>query len=510
MGALGGLLGLGGGQSGTGINPSVAAGQVPGTTAIQNPATVDQANGAYGNVQNSMGSQNALLAALQGQNGLSLQNQAASGFQNLANGTGPNPAMAQLNQTTASNVAQTGAQMAGQRGASQNVGLMTRQVGQQGAATQQQAAGQAATMAAQQQLAGIQGLAGQANTMAGQQIGQVNANVGAQQSEQANLLNALSGQNNANIGMASNINNANAGLANTQLQGQQGMLGGLLNTIGGGSSMLGGARGGMVQGYDEGGQVDASAGPDIGSPSFSSDSGAAALAGGIGPKSGGGGGGGGGGGMMSMLPMLMMAAAEGGEVPMMAEGGAAPLSMFGQFLAGVQTGSGPSIGSASFGTSSGAAALKEGVTNAGKKLTSSSEPKTTPVGQSTAAKNNWGSTDLSAGKSVAPTSGATGLPMGGSMMAASGGEVPALLSKGERYLSPEKAEAVAAGKADPIKDGKKVPGSPKYPGNDYRNDVVKAELQPGGIVIPNEILQGKDAEKRAISFVQSVLAKHRK
>lgn len=116
------------------------------------------------------------------------------------------------------------------------------------------------------------------------------------------------------------------------------------------------------------------------------------------------------------------------------------------------------------------------------------------VSDSMAANQNWGSTDLPA--------------MG--MMAAQGGEVPIVVSKGERILSPDKAKAVAVGKADPIKDAKKVPGKPKYPGNDYRNDVVPAKEPPGAIVIPNEILQGPDREKRAISFVQSALAKHRK
>lgn len=60
-----------------------------------------------------------------------------------------------------------------------------------------------------------------------------------------------------------------------------------------------------AQHFDDGGSVAPANVPAT--PSFGSDSGAAALGG-----SGGGGGGGGGGGLMSMLPMLM-AAAEGGE-----------------------------------------------------------------------------------------------------------------------------------------------------------------------------------------------------
>lgn len=501
MGSLGGLLGLGGGQSGTGINPAVASGGMAGTSGIINPVDQGQTAAAYTGTQNSMQAQNALLAAMQGQNGLGLQSQAAQGYSNLANGVGPNPAQAQLAQNTAANVAQIGAQMAGQRGAGGNVGLMARQVGQQGAATQQNAVGQAATLQAQQQVQGLQGLAGQGNTIAGQQIGQTNANTGSQQAEQANLINAITGQNNTNVSQASNINNANAGLANTQLQGQQGMIGGLMNTIGGGASNMMGAHGGQVRRYEDGGEVETGGGADIGSPSFASDAGASALSGGIGPKSksGGGGGGGGGGGMMSMLPMLAAAAAKGGEIMKMADGGgvpAGPQSMFGQFLSNVAGGS-ASIGSPSFSTSGGAAALAQGAAAASKKgkdaLTSSSEGgKTTQSEVGSSDKFTTANTQGNQGEGMdaASTTDTFGSASPGAMMAFKGGMAKDLRTGG-------KVRAAAGGQAA-------VKG-----GDSYSNDKIPAMLSEHEIVLPRSVTMGDDPVGDSAKFVAAVLAKRR-
>lgn len=89
---------------------------------------------------------------------------------------------------------------------------------------------------------------------------------------------------------------------------------------------------------------------------------------------------------------------------------------------------------------------------------------------------------------------------------AKGGKVPVLLSPGEAYLSPEKAKAVAGKPSQVLAQAQRVPGKPQYPGNDYRNDVVPAKLSPGGIVIPNEVLQSKDPKKAAAAFVAAHLA----
>lgn len=51
-----------------------------------------------------------------------------------------------------------------------------------------------------------------------------------------------------------------------------------------------------------------------------------------------------------------------------------------------------------------------------------------------------------------------------SAMLASGGKVPVMLSPGERYLSPAAAKAAKEGKVDPMKAGQKVPGKAKVEG----------------------------------------------
>jgi hypothetical protein len=211
------LLGLGGGAGGTSFSLN------PGTNA-------NQVNTAYNQNQ-------ALLTALQGQNGLGNQSQVYNQLQNVAAGQGPNPAQAMLNQATGANVANQAALQAGQRGASQNVGLAARNAALAGTNAQQQAAGQGATMQANQAL-GALGQAGQlANTQAGQQIG-------ATQNEQNILQNANTA-----------YNQQQAGLAQTQMQGQQSMLSGVLGGIGALGGTVGNVAKGISQGMADGGLV---------------------------------------------------------------------------------------------------------------------------------------------------------------------------------------------------------------------------------------------------------------
>lgn len=238
MGAIGGLFGTAGGAGGTGFAS-------PEKTPIINPTNMDQINQAYAGNQSSMVAQRNLLDALQQQNGLQNQSNVYNQLQGVANGTGPNPAQAMLSQATGANVANQAALMAGQRGASQNVGLLARQAALQGAATQQQSAQQAATLQANQSLNAINSMGGLANTQASNQIGQTNANTQAQQGEQAALNNALAGYNNANVSSQGSVNSGNAGLAQTTMQGQQSTIGGLLNSAGSAAGLFG-AEGGDV------------------------------------------------------------------------------------------------------------------------------------------------------------------------------------------------------------------------------------------------------------------------
>lgn len=249
---MGFLNGLGGGSSPQGYN-------------IQKPVTSEEAMAAHTQSVDAIKQQQAFLTALQGQNGIQNQSnifgqqQALAGqLQNVANGTGPNPALAQLNQATGQNVANQAALMAGQRGAGANAGMLARQAGQQGGALQQQAVGQGATLQAQQQLAGMQALQnqqGMLGNLATQQVGQQSGATGAlnqySQAEQQQLLSAINNQNQAGIQNVSQQNQAQ-GQKNQQglgaifggggsLLGLAGGLGGAVSTIG---SLFGGGGGG--------------------------------------------------------------------------------------------------------------------------------------------------------------------------------------------------------------------------------------------------------------------------
>lgn len=209
----GGLLGaLSGGDSAI---PSIA-----------DPVTGQQIADASGNVGSSIAQQQAFAAAVQAQGGLQNQSNVYNQLQGVANGTGPNPAQAQLAQATGANVSNQAALMAGQRGASSNVGLIARQAGQQGAATQQQAAGQAATLQASQSL----GALGQLGGIAGQQV--------AEQQGALSSLGNTSLQNQGQVlGAAGQFNtdqvkNGNGAIASGQQQNGYEVQGGLLSGLG--------------------------------------------------------------------------------------------------------------------------------------------------------------------------------------------------------------------------------------------------------------------------------------
>jgi len=170
-GSIGGIFGVNGGASGTGFG---------GPTA--NPA--DPTGNA--NLANSY-------------------NQ----LQQVAQGNGPNPAMAQYNQ----NIQNQAKQQAGAISSVQGISpaLAARMASQQGSAAMQNSAGQGATTQAEQQL----GAMGQAASVAGQQ-----ASIAA--------------------GMQQNVNNANAGLAGGIMGQQSTAIGGMFNSAGQMMGMMGG------------------------------------------------------------------------------------------------------------------------------------------------------------------------------------------------------------------------------------------------------------------------------
>jgi len=90
---------------------------------------------------------------------------------------------------------------------------------------------------------------------------------------------------------------------------------------------------------------------------------------------------------------------------------------------------------------------------------------------------------------------------------AHGGEVPAMLSPGEKYLPPREVEEVAKGKKPVDKAGKIIPGRAKVDGDSLKNDTVHARLEEGGIVIPRSVMQSKNPSEQARKFVDAVLAR---
>lgn len=215
-----------------------------GSANIQNGTNQTQLNNSYTGTQNALNAQIGLTNTFspQASQVVNQQNLVAGQYENMINGTGPNPAQAQLAQATKHNVANQAALAAGQRGGSANVGLIERQAAQQGAGIQQEAAGQAATLGAQQQVTAGQNLAGLSEQQAGQAAGAVTGLNTAQQNEQNILQNANNSYNNAAVTMQSNLNNVNSQTA----AGNQAMMGNIISGIGGG--IAGGlfAHGGKV------------------------------------------------------------------------------------------------------------------------------------------------------------------------------------------------------------------------------------------------------------------------
>lgn len=237
MGAIAGQFGLAGGASGSGFAAPAAANIVKGVDA-------NQIGASYTSNQDALAQQKRLLDAINAANGVGNQNQVFNQLQGIASGA-INPAQNELNQNTGTNVANAAAVAAGTRGASNNVGLIARNAAQQGASTQQQAVGQAATLEANNKINAINAAGNIASTQAGNQITATNANTSANQAEQANLLNANASQNANEVASQGSVNSANSGLIQTSMKNQADAIGGALNSAG---AAFGLAEGGEVPG----------------------------------------------------------------------------------------------------------------------------------------------------------------------------------------------------------------------------------------------------------------------
>lgn len=477
------------GQNGTGANWRAQ------NAPIVNPVTGAQTTQAYNDAQTGLQQQQAFLQALQAQNGIGNQSDVYNNLKNIAAGNGPNPAQNALNQATSANVANQAALMAGQRGAGANVGLMARQAAQQGAATQQQAAGQGATMQAQQQMNAINQMGG----ISGQQVqNQANAVQGygtMAQNEQQNLLNAVSQYNNAAVGNASSQNSSNAGIANTIAGGQMKMMSGLINSAG---SAAMAATGGEVK-KDSVGQnpvmLADGAAPVMGAPNLGVNYDLPGPRSFVGRS------------LRSNTPSNTAPAAP------IAQAAPNPLALD-QKDSEVQAGQ----------------TIGKGAIAAGKAiggLFSSKEPsaadaiKDPDMGSQFANAVPAPSLGVDTSMPTAPE-----MPMfddGGmveqitkaapmiAMMLSKGGKVPALVSPGEMYLPPDKVAKVAKAKdkGDEIKkEAEKIPGKAKVKGDSLKNDTVPKTLEEGGIVIPRSIALADDMPKKAAAFIAAHLAKN--
>jgi hypothetical protein len=225
----------------------------PQAVPLQQTVTPEQLAQAQAQQQSAFGMNQNFANAVMGNNGLANQANVfgqqqglANQFQGIANGTGPNPALAQLNNTTGQNIANQSAMMAGQRGAGANAGMLARQGAMMGGNLQQQAVGQGAALQANQQLAAMNALQNQQNmmgNMANIQVGQQQTavnNVGSLASQnQGQLLGATGQANQQAIAQQQGINQINAGQQAQQAQATAGLLGGL--GAAGMSALTGGA-----------------------------------------------------------------------------------------------------------------------------------------------------------------------------------------------------------------------------------------------------------------------------
>lgn len=94
-----------------------------------------------------------------------------------------------------------------------------------------------------------------------------------------------------------------------------------------------------------------------------------------------------------------------------------------------------------------------------------------------------------------------------------GGEtekVPAMVSPGEIYLSPDDVKKVVEEDANPLKLGRKFKGEAKVKGDSLKNDTISEDLPAGGVVLPRHIAAAKKQDpEKAKRFVQKSMAKKR-
>ncbi len=306
VGAVGGILGGGGGAS-------------PVQAQLQDALfSKDQLAKADYDTQSQLRGQQNLADQLAGVGGLQNQQDILQQQQQLANalgqqaaGQGPNPAQQQFKQNVDAGTQAAAGTIASQKGISP--ALAAELIARQQGGAMQNAAGTAATLQAQQQLAAQQALMQQQAQMQGVAGQQVANQIGGQNF----LTNATQGQQNQLVGSYQNTQgqnvNAMTGAANINAQQDaakqarsSAITGGLLNAAGTiGGAMLGGPVGAIAGGALAKGVGDFSAGSGAGAASLTMPSST--------PSQG-------------PLPTSSFHLAEGGKIEKMAAGGMAKMS----------------------------------------------------------------------------------------------------------------------------------------------------------------------------------------
>lgn len=411
-------------------------------------------------------------------------------------GQGPNPAQAQLNQTTAQNIQNQGAMMASQRGASSNPALLARQVAMQGAQTQQQAVGQSATMNAQQQLA------------AQQEQAQVLNNMGGQSNQAMSITQgALAAQNASEVSSQLGDQGINAQIAGQNAATNTSNFGALLS---GGGSMLSLSKGGMVPNKEthslmpkkladalmEAGVKHFDDGGPEGIASFASASAPQQSPQSQPDKKGG---------------LLSNIFSNGGEVQKMADGGMTSYSSAPMYNVPQLNSTAPHMGGMSSGTA-------KTIGQSYKKWFGSpgTEENADELGVSQASADvNSGALD---GPNMAGGAGDVGeiAPLGGA--AADAGAAGGTLALGADAAGADAAGAgalalLAASKGGQIPfsqallNGGSVPGKAKVKGDSKENDTEPTLLSAGEVVIPRSITMAPDAPARAAKFIEHLQSK---
>ncbi len=453
-----------------GANPvggDVAQGGVLGSLASQNlyraqlaPTTTLNYQPGFQAGQAQALNQQPVNQAIAAEQGLAGQ------YGDIAAGRGPNPAMAALNQQTGQNVANQAALAAGQRGGASNVGLLARQAAQTGAATQQQAVGQAATLQANQQIGALGAQGGLQNQIAQQGLGE--QGVGAQVYGVAGGANT--GQNNTNVANYQQAQSLNQATATGNAQNSNNLIGGLIG--GAGAALAALHEGGEVQHFANGG------GPSLGVDTT------------IAP--------------VAIAPIAPVAAPV--HAPATAQ------SVVGAALQGGAQNLQPIGANGAPADHTGLQMLGKGIGTAIHNLRQQpalNPLDTTPVDSGPGESFGVGDVTLAySGGEIAKGPHKSHLA---NYMFADGGmtdrDVPALVSAQEVYLNPHQVSEVVERGADPMKIGHHFPGKDKVSKNSEKNDVIPVTLEDGGVVLPISVTKHKNASEKGRRFVERAHAK---